>query len=121
MRESGAQVLAIDSGSSVAGERRIEAERAAELAERERRALERRGRTWIPGRRRQLDQARRHEAAVAVALDEAKRIEIELQHGVRLFMTDQELDARRDALRARLAERATERILGRSRAFGREL
>ncbi len=117
MRESRAQVLAIDSGSSILGERRIEADRAA----RERRGLERQGRTWLPRRRRRLEQARQRERAAAAALVDAERTESERRHGARPFVTEHELDARLDANRERLAECATERILRRSRAFGREL
>jgi ATP-dependent exoDNAse (exonuclease V) alpha subunit len=121
LRESGGQVLAIDSGLSIASERRMDAERAAELAARELRTLERRRQAWLPGRRRQIDAARDRVRAADAELATARRVESELRHTTRPFVTERELDVRADRRCERIAERATERILQRGRDLGREL
>jgi hypothetical protein len=114
LRMSNAQVLAIDSGSSVLAERQRDARDAA----RERRSLERRKLGWLPRRRRELERARRGERA---ATRELHRAEAELSHGARPFVSEQDLAALRDESIDLLAERASERILRRGRILGREL
>ena len=117
LHTSSAQVLAIDSGPSPLAERQFQLEDAA----RERRALEQRGLSWLPSRRRQLEVSRRCERAAMLRLLQAERAEAERQHGDRPFVTDRELEARWDETGKRLADRATERILRSGRVFGREL
>jgi hypothetical protein len=51
---------------------------------------------------------------------EARR-DAELRHGTRSFVDERELEARRDVLLERIADRATERVLQRDRQIGREL
>jgi hypothetical protein len=119
LRDSDAQVLAIDTGNPDVGERRHEAERLAERATRERRALARRRFQWLPGRRRELGDALEREDVAASQLREASRAEAELVHGSRRFVNEQELDAQRERLLLRIAENATERVL--RRGIGREL
>ena len=117
LRASSVQVLAIDNGSSALAERQFE----LQDAERERRALERRGLSWLPSRRLRLALARRSEHAAMLRLQQAQRTEAERQHGDRPFVTERELEARWDATGKRLADRATERVLRSGRGFGREL
>ena len=114
-------MLAIDSGMVAASEERLEAERIAERAARERRTLEGRRRQWLPGRRRELEAARERESAALEVVAEARRREAEVRHGGRSFVPEHEQQAQRDASFARMAERKTERILQRDRAIGREL
>jgi hypothetical protein len=119
LRDSDAQVLAIDSGRADVHERRIEAERAAASATRERRALEERGRLWLPGRRRALETARKHEQAAHELFGKARHAEAEAMHGTRRFVPDRERE--RDSRWKRIDDRATERVLRRDCAIGREL
>jgi hypothetical protein len=118
LRASDGQVLAIDSGVAKASERRMDAERDAERATQERRELEERRGGWLPGRRRELDSAREREEDAVTKLREARRVEAELRHGTRRFVTRGEIEARSDADRTRIAERATERVL--RAGYGRE-
>ncbi|MDA0166009.1 relaxase domain-containing protein [Solirubrobacter ginsenosidimutans] len=113
MESSEAQVLAIDSGRPASRER--EDELAA--ATRERRALEERGRTWLPGRRRRLDAARARELAATRVIADERRAEIEQAHGSRPFEVQSEDDVK--SRYEAMAERATQRVLGQQR--GREL
>jgi hypothetical protein len=117
LRTSRAQILAIDSGSSAPTDRRLEAHRAADY----RHALERRKLRWLPGRRRELEQARRDERVAIEELRRAQRAETERLHGARRFVSEQDRAAGNDTTLDLLAERATERILRRGRALGREL
>jgi conjugative relaxase-like TrwC/TraI family protein len=119
LRESDAQVLAIDIGRAEVHERRIEAERAAAAATRERRALEERGRLWLPGRRRALETARKHELAAHELFGKARHAEDEAMHGKRRFVPDR--DRERDSRWKRIDDRATERVLRRDCGIGREL
>jgi hypothetical protein len=114
-------VLAIDSGGTAASEVRIDAQRQAENATLERRELERRRHQWLPGRSGELEEARRREQVAAGRLKEARRAEVELRHGSRSFVTEGELEARRDVTAGRIADHATERVLRRARGIGREL
>jgi hypothetical protein len=120
LRDSEARVLAIDTGDPGLGERRQAAERVAERAFRDRRALERRRFQWLPGRRRQLEAARGRENVAAMGVREASRAEAELWHGTRHFVSERELEAQRDQRLIRFAENATERVLRRDRGIGRE-
>jgi conjugative relaxase-like TrwC/TraI family protein len=119
LRESSAQVLAIDTGT--ASERAIVADREAERAVRERKALESRRRQWLPGRRKELDDARERERTALSAAAETRRADAEMQHGTRSFVDERELEARRDVRLRRLADIATERVQQRGRQIGREL
>jgi hypothetical protein len=119
LRASDGQVLAIDRGVAKASERRMDAQRDSERATRERRALEERRGQWRPRRCRELDSAREREEDAVARLREARRVEAELRHGTRRFVTRGEIEARSDADRARIAERATERVL--RAGYGREL
>lgn len=117
LRTSSAQVLAIDSGPSPLAERQFEVQDAT----RERRALEQRGLSWLPSRRRRLQLARRSERAAMLSLVQAQRADAERQHGDRPFVTDGELEARWDETGEWLADRATKRALRSGRVFAREL
>jgi hypothetical protein len=118
LRESDAQVLAIDSGMP-ANEARREAERAVARASLERQALEVRRAKWLPGRRRELELARERERAAIEGLGEAKLREAEVRHGRRDFVCERELQVQRDALLVRMGERMTERVQ-QDRSIGRE-
>ena len=72
----------------------MDAEREAERATRERRALEERRGRWLPGRRRELEGAREREEDAVARLREARRVEAELRHGTRRFVTRGEIEAR---------------------------
>jgi hypothetical protein len=109
LRDSDAQVLAIDSGRADVHERRIEAERAAVAATSERRALEERGRLWLPGRRRALETARKHELAAHELFGKTRHAEAEAMHGRRRFAPDR--DRELDNRWQRIDDRATERVL----------
>jgi hypothetical protein len=110
---SQAQVLAIDSGRPAIGNSQSE----LAVATRERRALEQRGRAWMPGRRRQLEAAREREAAAARLVADGWRVDAEREHGGRPFEVARDDDMKR--VYEAMAERATQRVLGRQR--GREL
>ncbi|MDA0167526.1 relaxase domain-containing protein [Solirubrobacter taibaiensis] len=121
LRDSEAPVLAIDSGRTEASEVRVAAERDAEALTRERAELQRRGRLWLPGRRRALDDARAREDAAKERVEEARRREAEAWHGARGFVSEHDLEAQRTRRLERMAERATERALQREGRIGREL
>jgi conjugative relaxase-like TrwC/TraI family protein len=118
LRDSDAQVLAIDSGVP-ANEVRREAERAATRASLERRAIEVRRAKWLPGRRSELKEARERETAAMEALAEAKLREAEVRHGRRDFVSERDLQLQRDASLVRVGERMTERV-HQDRNIGRE-
>jgi conjugative relaxase-like TrwC/TraI family protein len=117
LRTSSAQVLAIDSGSSALADPQFDARNAAEYLH----TLERGRLRWLPGRRRELERARREERAAIGELRRAERAEAERLHGTRRFISEQDRAASTDATLDLLADRATERILRRSRVPGREL
>ena len=117
LRTSSAQVLAIDTGSSALADRRLDARDAAEY----RHALERRKLRWLPGRRRELERARRGERVAIGELRRTQRAEAERLHGSRSFVSEQDRGAGNDTTLDVLADRATERILRRGRMLGREL
>ena len=114
LESSQAQVLAIDSGRPAS--RESEDELAA--ATRERRALEERGRTWLPGRRRRLEAARAREEAAARVVADERRVEVERAHGV-AAVRDRAAKTQVKRRYEAMAERATQRVLGQQR--GREL
>ena len=105
LEHSSAQILAIDSGQ------RVESMEQATLG---RRRLERRRFGWLPRRRQELEAARAREA-------DARREQVELQHGAHPFATDAEWRERLDRQHERELERAAERLLRRGRGMGREL
>ena len=112
LETSQAQVLAIDSGTpSREGENELAA------AARERRALEERGRLWLPGRRRRLEAARSRESAAARVVADERRARVEKAHGARQFEVEREDSVKR--IYEAMAERAMQRVLGQQR--GREL
>jgi ATP-dependent exoDNAse (exonuclease V) alpha subunit len=119
LRDSSAQVLAIDSG--VANELRHVADREAERAVRERKALECRRHRWLPGRRTELEEARERERTALSVRVEARRDDAEVRHAMRSFVDQRELEARRDVRLQRIADNATERVQQRGRQIGREL
>ena len=105
LRTSSAQVLAIDSGSSAVADRGRDASDAAE----HRHALETRKLRWLPGRRRELERARRDERAAIGELRRVQRAEAERLHATRRFVSEQDRAAGADATLDLLADRATER------------
>jgi conjugative relaxase-like TrwC/TraI family protein len=113
LEASQAQILAIDSGTPASRER----ENELATAMRERRALEERGRLWLPWRRRRLEAARSRESAAARAIADGRRARAEQAHGARPFEVERE-DSMKRVYEA-MAERATQRVLGQQR--GREL
>ncbi|MBE2316565.1 relaxase domain-containing protein [Solirubrobacter sp. CPCC 204708] len=121
LSDSEAPVLAIDSRRTESSEVRVAAQREAEALARERVALQRRGRLWLPGRRRDLDDALAREAAAKERAEAARRREAEAWHGARRFVSEQDLEAQLARQLDRVAECANERVLQREQRFGREL
>ncbi|WP_028066549.1 MobF family relaxase [Solirubrobacter soli] len=109
LEASQAQILAIDSGTPASRE----GEHELAAATRERRALEERGRLWLPGRRRRLEAARSRESAAARVVVDARRARAEQAHGARPFEVEREDTVKR--CYEAMAERATQRVLGRQR------
>ncbi len=121
LRDSEAPVLAIDTGHVEASEARKAAEDEAARLTRERMALERRGRVWLPGRRRQLQDAVAREQAARSLVADAKRAEVEAWHGARRFVSERDRETERATRIDRIADRMTERVQQRDRSIGREL
>ena len=116
LETSSASTLAIDSGHTdpLADARHDLAQAAAH-----RRAAEGARGSWLPGRRRQLEQLRRAEAAAATRVEDLSRQQDEFRHGARPFVTERDLDAASARTGDRLAEIRLQREL--SREFGRGL
>ena len=117
LETSSASTLAIDSGEvdPLAGARHDLAQAAAR-----RRGAERSRGSWLPSRRRQLEQLRRAEAAAATRVEDLSRQQDELRHGARPFVTDRDLDAASVRSGDRLAEIRLQRELNRERGRGLE-
>jgi hypothetical protein len=118
-RNSTAQVLAIDRIGTPAEP--SDARLRLELAARERHALEARRLSWLPGRRRELERARKREATAAAEVGDAERTAVERDHAARPFVTERDLEERRARRAQLIAERRTERLLDHDRRLGRGL
>lgn len=123
LQTSGAQILAIDAGQPMAdgAEELHRLERAAAVADRERRALENGKRGWIAAATGQRRRARERAAAARLELLQARRVSADQMHGA----VPHDLEREREASAARAAEavreRQAERMTRRERGFGREL
>jgi ATP-dependent exoDNAse (exonuclease V) alpha subunit len=120
LRTSSKASLAIDVGMPVAENQRLtQAEEELRTMSRQRRALEARRGSWLPGRRAAIKAARRAEAVAGEHVAELRIHEAERRHGERPFVSDDDLAARVARSQQRAAERRVARALGRGR--GREL
>ena len=124
LQTSSAQILAIDAGQPMAehgAEELHRLERAAAVAERERRTLENGKRGWIAAATGQRRRARERAADARLELLQARRVIAEQTHGA----VPHDLEREREASAARAAEnlreRQAERMIRRERGFGREL
>ena len=124
LQTSSAQILAIDAGQPMAehgAEELHRLERAAAVAERERRTLENGKRGWIAAATGQRRRARERAADARLELLQARRVIAEQTHGA----VPHDLEREREASAARAAEnlreRQAERMTRRERGFGREL
>ena len=117
LETSSASTLAIDSGQTdpLADARHDLAQAAAR-----RRGAERARGSWLPGRRRQLEQLRRAEAAAATRVEDLSRQQDEFRQAARPFVTERDLDAASARTSDRLAEIRLQRELNRERGRGLE-
>ena len=124
LQASSAQILAIDAGQAIAehgAEELHRLERAAAVAERERRRLENGRQSWIAAATGQRRRARERAADARLELLHARREIAEQQHGAVPHGLEREREASAARAAENLRERQAERVIRRERGFGREL